>query len=83
MEKIAMDKVSKELTERGLSRREIEVVSEVVKGQTNQKCAQALFVTEKTIKFHLTNIFKKMELRNRQALILDVYNMQNPEPSLN
>ena len=83
MEKIAMDNVGEQLTNKGLSRREIEVVSQVVKGQTNQKCANALFVTEKTIKFHLTNIFQKMELRNRQALILEVYKMQNPGASTN
>jgi len=68
--------VDRDLEKRGLSRREIEVVAEVVTGKTNQKCADALFITEKTIKFHLTNIFSKMSLKNRQGLILEVHKMQ-------
>jgi len=82
MKEIATDSVSIKLTEQGLSRREIEVVNQVVKGQTNKKCAHALFVTEKTIKFHLTNVFRKMGLKNRQALILNIYKLQNPDPNM-
>lgn len=67
-----------------LSGREIEVVQEIVLGQTNKECANRLFVTEKTIKFHLTNIYKKMGVKSRSALIVKVMVMKDrpPEPAM-
>ena len=35
-----------------------------------KRVASRLFVTEKTVKFHLTNIYKKMTLRSRAQLIV-------------
>jgi DNA-binding CsgD family transcriptional regulator len=37
-------------------------------GQTNKEIAGKLFVTEKTVKFHLTNIYKKFGFRSRMQL---------------
>jgi DNA-binding CsgD family transcriptional regulator len=54
----------------GLSDREIEVASLVNKGFRNKEVADALFVTEKTVKFHLTNIYKKLKVRSRAQLIV-------------
>jgi DNA-binding NarL/FixJ family response regulator len=47
------------LTQKGLSHREAEVAELVTKGLSNKEVASQLFVTEKTVKFHLTNIYKK------------------------
>ena len=58
------------LIDKGLSRRETEVVEQLVLGKTNKEIADTLFVTEKTIKFHLTNIYKKMCIRSRSQLIV-------------
>lgn len=55
---------------KGLSYREAEVATEVVKGIGNKEVATKLFVTEKTIKFHLTNIYRKMGLKSRSQLIV-------------
>jgi DNA-binding CsgD family transcriptional regulator len=46
------------LMQKGLSHREAEVVELVAQGLSNKEVADKLFVTEKTIKFHLTNIYK-------------------------
>jgi LuxR family transcriptional regulator, positive regulator of biofilm formation len=54
----------------GLSRREAEVASIVAKGKSNKEVATDLFVTEKTVKFHLTNIYKKMQVKSRAQLIV-------------
>jgi len=54
----------------GLSNRELEVVETVAKGITNKEAGNALFVTEKTIKFHLTNIYKKIGVKSRAELIV-------------
>ena len=53
----------------GLSAREIEVVHRVSQGSTNRQIAESLDLTENTVKVHLRNIFRKLELRNRQELI--------------
>lgn len=58
------------LSEVGLSNREIETAVLVTKGLSNREIANQLFVTEKTIKFHLTNIYKKMHIKSRAELIV-------------
>lgn len=60
---------------KGLSNREAEVATIVAKGLSNKSIAALLYVTEKTIKFHLTNIFKKLGVKSRAQLI--VYIAQN------
>ena len=58
------------LVKNSLSQREAEVVELVTQGLSNKEVANKLFVTEKTIKFHLTNIYKKMNVRSRAQLIV-------------
>ena len=58
------------LIKEGLSKRESEVAELVTKGLSNKEVADQLYVTEKTVKFHLTNIYKKMELKSRAQLIV-------------
>lgn len=48
-----------------LSEREWEVLEQVAKGLTNPQIADALSVTENTVKFHLQNIFQKLHVSNR------------------
>jgi DNA-binding CsgD family transcriptional regulator len=58
------------LIQKGLSNRESEVAGLVTKGLSNKEVANQLFVTEKTVKFHLTNIYKKMNVKSRAQLIV-------------
>ncbi|MBN8537050.1 MAG: helix-turn-helix transcriptional regulator [Deltaproteobacteria bacterium] len=58
------------LIQKGLSNREAEVGELVSKGLSNKEVANQLFVTEKTVKFHLTNIYKKMSVKSRAQLIV-------------
>jgi len=58
------------LIQKGLSNRESEVAELVSKGLSNKEVANQLFVTEKTVKFHLTNIYKKMSVKSRAQLIV-------------
>lgn len=58
-----------------LSNREKEVLKEMAKGMTNKEIAEALFVSEKTIKTHVSHIFSKLQVSDRtQAAI---YAMEN------
>jgi DNA-binding NarL/FixJ family response regulator len=49
----------------GLTKREIEILKAVAQGLANQRIAEQLWVTEQTVKFHLTNIFRKLGVDNR------------------
>ena len=48
-----------------LTQREIEVLTFVIKGQTNKVIAINLNVCEKTIEFHLQNIYDKLNIKNK------------------
>src|SRR5688572_6232031 len=63
-----------ELLANGLSRREAEVADLVRKSLANKEVANTLFVTEKTVKFHLTNIYKKLKIKSRAQLIVWCFN---------
>ena len=55
--------------ELGLSKREYEVLQEIDKGLSNKQIAEKLFVSENTIKTHISNIFVKLDAKRRtQAL---------------
>ena len=53
-----------------LTSRETEVLSLVAQGSNNQEIAGKLFVREVTIKTHLNNIFKKLNVSNRTQAVL-------------
>lgn len=50
-----------------LTRRETEILTRVAEGLSNAEIARGLWLTEQTIKFHLSNIFKKLGVRNRTS----------------
>jgi DNA-binding NarL/FixJ family response regulator len=49
----------------GLTRRETAILQAVARGLTNQAIGRELWVSEQTVKFHLRNIFRKLEVRSR------------------
>lgn len=49
----------------GLTPRELEVLELVAQGKTNAEIAKALFITTKTVKYHLTGIFTNLGTKNR------------------
>lgn len=54
----------------GLTDRERDVALAVVRGATNKEVARQLDITERTVKAHLSAIFKKLAVRDRLQLIL-------------
>lgn len=53
-----------------LTDREQEVAQYIGRGANNREIAEALNITERTVKSHLTTIFEKLELRDRVQLAL-------------
>ena len=51
-----------------LSSREIDVLNLLVDGATNAEIADQLFISENTVRFHVSNLLKKTECKNRKEL---------------
>jgi DNA-binding NarL/FixJ family response regulator len=49
----------------GLTERELTILKSVARGLSNRMIAEELSVTEQTVKFHLTNVYRKLGVSNR------------------
>jgi len=56
-----------------LTEREIEVMRLIAKGKTNSEIAADLFVGETTVKTHISNLFTKLDLRDRAQAVVYAY----------
>ncbi|HEX5469784.1 MAG TPA: response regulator transcription factor [Gaiellaceae bacterium] len=52
-------------TSRKFTRRETEILKLVAEGYSNAELARMLWVSEQTVKFHLSNIYRKLDVTNR------------------
>lgn len=58
-----------------LTKRELEVLKEIANGKSNKEIASDLFITEKTVKTHVSNLLAKLGLADRtQAALYAVRN---------
>jgi DNA-binding NarL/FixJ family response regulator len=58
-----------------LTKRELDVLKEIAKGKSNKEIASSLFITEKTVKTHVSHLLSKLELADRtQAALYAVKN---------
>jgi len=57
--------VATEVRAAGLTERELTILRAVARGLSNPAIGRELWVTEQTVKFHLTNIYRKLGVRNR------------------
>lgn len=55
---------------RELTSREIQVLRLIAKGHTNKQIGQELYISEKTVKNHITNIFRKLQVEDRTQAAL-------------
>ncbi|MFC4802397.1 response regulator [Neobacillus sp. GCM10023253] len=58
-----------------LTEREKDVLLCLVKGMNNKEIAQTLFISDKTVKIHVSNIFKKLGVKSRSQVV--IYAVQN------
>ncbi|MCC5910451.1 MAG: LuxR family transcriptional regulator [Clostridiaceae bacterium] len=55
--------------EKQLTARELEIVELLLKGYTYKGMSENLYVSENTIKYHVKNIYQKLNIRNKMELI--------------
>jgi two-component system NarL family response regulator len=48
-----------------LTPRELEILQFVIMGKTNKTIASEIYISEKTVEFHLNNIYTKIGVRTR------------------
>lgn len=56
-----------------LSTREVEVLRLVAKGTSNREIARELFISEATVKTHLTHLYAKLDVKDRAAAVARAY----------
>jgi DNA-binding NarL/FixJ family response regulator len=61
------------LEQAGLSKRELSILEALQSGGSNQEIAKRLFLAEQTVKFHLTNIYRKLGVSTRTEAVHYAY----------
>ncbi|WP_246010271.1 LuxR C-terminal-related transcriptional regulator [Bacillus yapensis] len=75
-EQVAAGLEEEEIKEKlNLSNREMEVLAQVLNGLNNRDIAQSLFISDHTVKNHMTNILQKLGVTDRAQAIAKVYQM--------
>ena len=62
-----------------LSRKERAILEALSSGLSNRELSKSLQISTNTVKFHLSNIYEKLSVRNRAQAIVYYYSSQNPE----
>jgi DNA-binding NarL/FixJ family response regulator len=70
---MALTMAAPEIGRGGLSPRELEVLRLVAAGKSNRAVATELFISEKTVARHLSNIFTKLDVSSRSAATAYAY----------
>ncbi|HWI01191.1 MAG TPA: LuxR C-terminal-related transcriptional regulator, partial [Propionibacteriaceae bacterium] len=70
---MASTRAAPEIGGDGLSPRELEVLRLVAAGKSNRAVATELFISEKTVARHLSNIFTKLDVSSRSAATAYAY----------
>jgi DNA-binding CsgD family transcriptional regulator len=65
-----MNKLQNVLIQKGLTNRQAEVADLVSRGLSNAEIGNQLFITEKGVKMHLTNIYTTLHVKSRAQLIV-------------
>jgi DNA-binding NarL/FixJ family response regulator len=55
--------------EAGLTARELEILRALSEGHSNKEIAKLLWLAEQTVKFHLTNIYRKLDVTSRTEAV--------------
>jgi len=63
----------------GLTNREIDVAYLTAFGLSNREIGNEIFLSESTVKFHLTNVYKKLTLESRAKLMYMCFSYMRQE----
>jgi DNA-binding NarL/FixJ family response regulator len=75
----AVKRMDSAVEEVGLTEREVAVLQALAQGRSNKEIAASLWLAEQTVKFHLTNIYRKLKVRGRTEAVHWAYHHGLPE----
>lgn len=78
-----IERLFSQLQSKGLTGRQAEIVTKVMDGKKNAQIAAEMGIGEKTVKFHLTNIYKLTGMRDRYALSIWANQLVGVQPENN
>ena len=64
-----VNKLKQPTNKDSLTKQQLAIANLVAQGLTNREIAEQLFLSENTIKFHIQNIMRKLDVHNRIALV--------------
>ena len=73
---VSVEVDQKQIEAIGLSKREYEVLVEMASGYSNKEIADRLFVSESTIKTHVSNVLLKLDAKRRTQAIQKAKELQ-------
>lgn len=73
---VTSDIDTQKIEDLGLSKREYEVLCKIAKGHSNKEIASLLFVSESTIKTHVSNVYSKLNVKRRTQAIQKAKELQ-------
>ncbi len=53
----------------GITNREKEIIQLIISGKSNKEIGEILFISVKTVKYHVYNVYRKLKIKNRIELI--------------
>ena len=62
--------------DKGLTRREKDVLTCLVRGLSNKEIAERLFISDKTVKIHVSKIYKKLNVKSRSQAVINAVQHQ-------
>lgn len=59
----------------GLTKRDLEILKYVSKGLSNKEIAEKLFLADRSIEYHLSKIYKNMNVKKREEAVIKAYRL--------
>ena len=75
---IEINRTSEPHLDSHLSHRQRQIWIQMAAGKSNREIADTLFITEKTVKSHITLLFKYLGVKNRVEAVVKFYNDKMP-----
>lgn len=64
-------------SEYNITQREKDIIALLIKGSNNHEIASRLFISEKTVKSHIYNVYRKVGVQNRVELVNKIYGTED------
>ncbi|WP_276388355.1 LuxR C-terminal-related transcriptional regulator [Eudoraea chungangensis] len=59
------------LIDKPISKRELEIIGLIAQGSTNNEIGKKLFISEETVKKHLSKVYQKLKVKNRIGAVIE------------